>query len=150
MGISKDGVQPWWGKAACNPFNIIKARLDLETADFYMAPGGMELRAMRVCWGRCPVRVECLRMAMRQDSEVLRDGDETYRLEPHGIFGGFTEQMRTYAEQQGWAADDPRATAYAMSVIQSRRTPGIRRAWQRPLPAVKGGVHGLQEPLLAG
>lgn len=62
---------PWTARAAC---------LDVDPAWFFPERGGRVTRAKRIC-GSCPVRVECLTMALAGN-------------ERHGIWGGLGEEDR--------------------------------------------------------
>lgn len=65
-----EGSSNWRNRAAC---------LGQDVATFFPARGGPAPAAKRIC-GQCPVRLDCLRLALR--------GDEL------GVFGGFTRRER--------------------------------------------------------
>lgn len=72
----------WANRAACSP-----DRLAVDIPFFYGAPGYDERAAKYVC-SRCPVAIECLDAAMREEAQW----NGVYRF---GIRGGLTATERT-------------------------------------------------------
>jgi WhiB family redox-sensing transcriptional regulator len=69
----------------------------LYAEDFFPAKGGSTKAAKQGCKG-CPVTVQCLEFAMRNEP------DDTNR---YGVYGGMSPRERSRLARSGWRPGDP-------------------------------------------